>query len=99
MPLKTRRVHQEAVFSTARIFRTIGGPLRYRMPQSQKGEGIALRTKTEPDIDYELLKSKHIHMLGEEVDLDKVYRKPRAKAEKVKKMPKAKKTSTKYKPK
>ena len=74
-----------------------------------------LENKTEPDIDYELLKSKHIHMLGEEVDFDKVYRKPRAKAEKtepkkeepplevkvekVKKMPKAKKTSTKYKPK
>lgn len=70
-----------------------------------------LENKTEPDIDYELLKSKHIHMLGEEVDFDKAYRKPRAKAEKiepkkeepplevkvekVKKMPKAKKTSAK----
>ena len=70
-----------------------------------------LENKTEPDIDYELLKSKHIHMLGEEVDFDKAYRKPRVKAEKiepkkeepplevkvekVKKTPKAKKASTK----
>lgn len=64
---------------------------------TKKEKGSALRTKTEPDIDYKLLKSKHIHMLDEEVDLDKVYRKPRAKAEKVKKMSKAKKTSTMYK--
>ena len=28
------RVPQEAFFSTARIFRTVGGPLRYRMPQT-----------------------------------------------------------------
>ena len=28
-----RRVPQEAVLRTARIFRTVGGPLRYRMPQ------------------------------------------------------------------
>ena len=32
MLLKMRRVPQEAFLSTARIFRTIGGPLRYRMP-------------------------------------------------------------------
>ena len=32
MPLKMRRVPQEPVFCTARIFRTVGGPLRYRMP-------------------------------------------------------------------
>ena len=29
---KMRRVPQEAFLSTARIFRTPGGPLRYRMP-------------------------------------------------------------------
>ena len=28
------RVPQEAFLSTARIFRTVGGPLRYRMPQT-----------------------------------------------------------------
>ena len=38
-----RRVPQEAFLSTARIFRTIGGPLRYRMPQSQKGERHCLQ--------------------------------------------------------
>ena len=42
-PLKMRRVPQEAFLSTARIFRTIGGPLRYRMPQSQKGERHCLQ--------------------------------------------------------
>ena len=31
VPLKMRRVPQEPVFCTARIFRTPGGPLRYRM--------------------------------------------------------------------
>ena len=35
-PLKMRRVPQEAFLSTARIFRTIGGPLRYRMPDTQR---------------------------------------------------------------
>ena len=34
MPLRMSRVPQEAFFSTARIFRTVGGPLRYRMPQT-----------------------------------------------------------------
>ena len=34
MPLKMRRVPQEAFLRTARIFRTVGGPLRYRMPAS-----------------------------------------------------------------
>ena len=33
MPLKMRRVPQEPVFCTARIFRTVGGPLRYRISQ------------------------------------------------------------------
>ena len=33
---KMRRVPQEAVLRTARIFRTTGGPLRYRMPQTQR---------------------------------------------------------------
>ena len=33
---KMRRVPQEAFLSTARIFRTIGGPLRYRMPDRGK---------------------------------------------------------------
>ena len=32
---KMRRVPQEAFLSTARIFRTIGGPLRYRMPDTE----------------------------------------------------------------
>ena len=31
-PQKMRRVPQEPVFCTARIFGTVGGPLRYRMP-------------------------------------------------------------------
>ena len=31
-----RRVPQEAFLSTARIFRTIGGPLRYRMPTQRQ---------------------------------------------------------------
>ena len=31
MPQKMRRVPQEPVFCTARIFRTVGGPLRYRI--------------------------------------------------------------------
>ena len=35
MPLKMRRVPEEPVFCTARIFRTVGGPLRYRMPTSR----------------------------------------------------------------
>ena len=34
VPLKMRRVPQEAVLRTARIFRTTGGLLRYRMPQT-----------------------------------------------------------------
>ena len=38
MPLKTRRVHQEPLYGTARPFRTPGGPLRYRMLHRQKGE-------------------------------------------------------------
>ncbi len=38
-----RRVPQEAFLSTARIFRTIEGPLRYRMPLSQKGEWYCLQ--------------------------------------------------------
>ncbi len=33
---KMRRVPQEAFLSTARIFRTIGGPLRYRMPTQRQ---------------------------------------------------------------
>ena len=37
MLLKMRRVPQEAFLSTARIFRTIGGPLRYRMPDTEAG--------------------------------------------------------------
>lgn len=69
-----------------------------------------LENKTEPEIDYDLLKSKHIHMLAEEVNFDKQYRKPRekkepvkvkppieVKVEEVKTKPKAKKASTKEK--
>ena len=39
MPLKMRRVPEEAFLSTARIFRTVGGPLRYRilrMPEKRR---------------------------------------------------------------
>ena len=39
MPQKMRRVPQEPVFCTARIFRTVGGPLRYRilrMPEKRR---------------------------------------------------------------
>ena len=43
-PLKTRRVHQEPLYGTARPFRTPGGPLRYRMLHRQKGERPCLRT-------------------------------------------------------
>ncbi len=43
MPLKTRRVHQEPLYGTARPFRTPGGPLRYRMLHRQKGERPCLR--------------------------------------------------------
>ena len=42
-PLKTRRVHQEPLYGTARPFRTPGGPLRYRMIPRQKGERPCLR--------------------------------------------------------
>ena len=37
MPQKTRRVHQEPLYGTARPFRTPGSPLRYRMLHRQKG--------------------------------------------------------------
>ena len=42
MPQKTHRVPQEAILSTECVFRTVEGPLWYRMPQkthrvSQKG--------------------------------------------------------------
>ena len=40
---KTRRVHQEPLYGTARPFRTPGGPLRYRMLHRQKGERPCLR--------------------------------------------------------
>ena len=39
MPLKMRRVPEEAFLSTARIFRTVGGPIRYRilrMPEKRR---------------------------------------------------------------
>ena len=39
VPQKMRRVPQEPVFCTARIFRTVGGPLRYRilrMPEKRR---------------------------------------------------------------
>ena len=43
MHQKTRRVHQEPLYGTARPFRTPGGPLRYRMLHRQKGERPCLR--------------------------------------------------------
>ena len=36
MLLKMRRVPQEAFLSTDCVFRTVGGPLRYRMPQTMR---------------------------------------------------------------
>ena len=39
VPLKMRRVPQEPVFCTARIFRTTGGLLRYRMSRMPKMPG------------------------------------------------------------
>ena len=42
-PLKMRRVPQEPVFCTARIFRTTGGPLRYRMPQTRRSHILRRR--------------------------------------------------------
>ena len=41
VPLKTRRVHQEPLYGTARPFRTPGGPLRYRMLPRQKEKDLA----------------------------------------------------------
>ena len=43
VPLKMRRVPQEAVLRTARIFRTTGGPLRYRMSQTQRSHILRRR--------------------------------------------------------
>ena len=43
MHLKTRRVHQESLYGTARPFRTPGSLLRYRMLHRQKGERPCLR--------------------------------------------------------
>ena len=42
-PLKMHRVPQEPVFCTARIFRTTGGPLRYRMPQTRRSHILRRR--------------------------------------------------------
>ena len=39
VPLKMRRVPQEPVLRTARIFRTTGGPLRYRMSRMPQMAG------------------------------------------------------------
>ena len=36
MPQKTHRVPEEAILSTECVFRTVGGPLRYRMPQKMR---------------------------------------------------------------
>ena len=43
VPQKMRRVPQEPVLRTARIFRTTGGPLRYRMPQTQRSHILRRR--------------------------------------------------------
>ena len=40
---KTHSVPQEAFLSTARIFRTTEGPLRYRMPQTQRSHILRRR--------------------------------------------------------
>ena len=45
MLLKMRRVPQEAFLSTARMFRTIGGPLRYRMPDTEASCGRSAHTE------------------------------------------------------
>ena len=49
MPLKMRRVPQEAFLSTARIFRTIEGPLRYRMPQTAERRALPATSITKPE--------------------------------------------------
>ena len=46
MSQKMRRVPQEAFLSTARIFRTIEGPLRYRIPLSQNEKASPAATTT-----------------------------------------------------
>ena len=48
MPLKMRRVPQEPVFCTARIFRTVGGPLRYRMPTSRHPQNTKAHHNRQP---------------------------------------------------
>ena len=45
-PQKMRRVPQEPVFCTARIFRTVGGPLRYRMPPGHQTSPIRIPPNT-----------------------------------------------------
>ena len=39
MPLKTRRVPQEAVFGTECVFRTVEGCFWYRVPSKEQGKG------------------------------------------------------------
>ena len=46
MPPKIRRVPQEPVFCTARIFRTVGVPLRYRMPPGHQTSPIRIPPNT-----------------------------------------------------
>ena len=46
MPLKMRRVPQEPVLSTECVFRTVGGPLRYRIPQSQNEKALPVPNTT-----------------------------------------------------
>ena len=46
MHQKMRRVPQEPVFCTARIFRTVGGPLRYRMPPGHQTSPIRIPPNT-----------------------------------------------------
>ena len=41
-----RRVPEEAFLSTARIFRTVGGPLRYRMPPGHQTSPIRIPPNT-----------------------------------------------------
>ena len=44
MLLKTRRVPEEAFLSTARIFGTVGGRFRYRVPSKEQGKGPPQRS-------------------------------------------------------
>ena len=68
VPLKTRRVHQEAFFSTECIFRTPGAPLRYRasIPYTRRPSTVpnatsAKRRKTLPAPNFSNCRKREGH--------------------------------------